>query len=200
MSHWHEDYFELKIIIIIIFMLSRFSHVQLCVTPQTAAHQAPLSTGFSRQELEWGAISSLIIKPQMTQKETLTFPLTARKNLDRQPVSRRELHERYKEYGLGVVRKTLQRTELLYVPCLYVAQLTFIYQTFPFPSPCSLFSSPLKSQTTAHHLFCLQLKMIFKARISAIVARYSVFLGSLLCIPIFKLLFDFLLLICLMSV
>ena len=31
-------------------MLSCFSRVRLCVTPQTAAHQAPLSTGFSRQE------------------------------------------------------------------------------------------------------------------------------------------------------
>ena len=31
-------------------MLSRSSHVQLCVTPWTAAHQAPLSIGFSRQE------------------------------------------------------------------------------------------------------------------------------------------------------
>jgi len=31
-------------------MLSRFSHVQLCVTLWTAVHQAPLSTGFSRQE------------------------------------------------------------------------------------------------------------------------------------------------------
>ena len=30
--------------------LSRFSHVQLCATLWTAAHQAPLSTGFSRQE------------------------------------------------------------------------------------------------------------------------------------------------------
>ena len=31
-------------------MLSRFSHVRLCAIPWTAAHQAPLSTGFSRQE------------------------------------------------------------------------------------------------------------------------------------------------------
>ena len=31
-------------------MLSRFSHVQFCVTLWTAAHQAPLSMGFSRQE------------------------------------------------------------------------------------------------------------------------------------------------------
>ena len=39
-------------------ILSRFSHVQLYVTPWTAAHQAPLSTEFSRQfsknsPLEW---------------------------------------------------------------------------------------------------------------------------------------------------
>ena len=31
-------------------MLSCFSCVRLCVTPQTAAHQAPPSLGFSRQE------------------------------------------------------------------------------------------------------------------------------------------------------
>ena len=31
-------------------MLSHFSHVRFCVTSWTAAHQAPLSTGFSRQE------------------------------------------------------------------------------------------------------------------------------------------------------
>ena len=31
-------------------MLSRFSCVRLFVTPWTAAHQAPLSMGFSRQE------------------------------------------------------------------------------------------------------------------------------------------------------
>ena len=32
------------------YMPSCFSHVQLCATLWTAAHQAPLSTGFSRQE------------------------------------------------------------------------------------------------------------------------------------------------------
>ena len=31
-------------------MLSHFSHVRLCATPWRAAHQAPLSKGFSRQE------------------------------------------------------------------------------------------------------------------------------------------------------
>ena len=33
----------------LLLLLSHFSRVQLCATPQTAAHQAPLSLGFSRQ-------------------------------------------------------------------------------------------------------------------------------------------------------
>ena len=35
---------------LLLLLLSHFSHVQLCVTPETAAHQAPPSLGFSRQE------------------------------------------------------------------------------------------------------------------------------------------------------
>ena len=35
---------------LLLLLLSHFSRVQLCVTPQMAAHQAPLSPGFSRQE------------------------------------------------------------------------------------------------------------------------------------------------------
>ena len=38
-------------------MLSRFSRVQLCVTLWTAAHQAPLSVGFSMQEY-WSGLPS----------------------------------------------------------------------------------------------------------------------------------------------
>ena len=34
----------------LLLLLSHFSHVRLCVTPQTATHQAPLSLGFFRQE------------------------------------------------------------------------------------------------------------------------------------------------------
>ena len=33
-----------------LLLLSHFSRVRLCVTPETAAHQAPWSLGFSRQE------------------------------------------------------------------------------------------------------------------------------------------------------
>ena len=40
---------------ILLLLLSRFSHVQLCATPETAAHQAPPSLGFSRQE-HWSGL------------------------------------------------------------------------------------------------------------------------------------------------
>ena len=52
-----ENIYEVTILISLItlntkllLLLSCFSRVQLCVTPQTAAHQTPLSLGFSRQE------------------------------------------------------------------------------------------------------------------------------------------------------
>ena len=36
--------------VLLLLLLSRFSRVRLCATPETAAHQAPPSLGFSRQE------------------------------------------------------------------------------------------------------------------------------------------------------
>ena len=36
-------------------VLSHFSRVRLCATPETAAHQAPPSLGFSRQE-HWSGV------------------------------------------------------------------------------------------------------------------------------------------------
>ena len=39
----------------LLLLLSRFSRVRLCVTPETAAHQAPPSLGFSRQE-HWSGL------------------------------------------------------------------------------------------------------------------------------------------------
>ena len=47
--------FGYKISRIFLLMLSRFSRVRLCVTPETAAHQAPQSLGFSRQE-HWSGL------------------------------------------------------------------------------------------------------------------------------------------------
>ena len=41
--------------LMLLLLLSRFSRVWLCVTPQMAAHQAPPSLGFSRQE-HWSGL------------------------------------------------------------------------------------------------------------------------------------------------
>ena len=40
---------------LLLLLLSCFSHVRLCATPKMAAHQAPLSLGFSRQE-HWSGL------------------------------------------------------------------------------------------------------------------------------------------------
>ena len=56
------DYKEIKLLLL---LLSHFSRVRLCVTPETAAHQAPLSLGFSREE-HW---SGLPFPPPMHESE-----------------------------------------------------------------------------------------------------------------------------------
>ena len=40
---------------LLLLLLNRFSRVRLCATPETAAHQAPPSLGFSRQE-HWSGL------------------------------------------------------------------------------------------------------------------------------------------------
>ena len=45
-----KDFFDM-----LLLLLSRFSGVRLCATPGTAAHQAPPSLGFSRQE-HWSGL------------------------------------------------------------------------------------------------------------------------------------------------
>ena len=50
---------------LLLLMLSRFSRVRFCVTPETAAHEAPPSLGFSRQE-HW---SGLPFPPPMHESE-----------------------------------------------------------------------------------------------------------------------------------
>ena len=40
---------------LLLLLLSRFSRVRLCATPEMAAHQAPPSPGFSRQE-HWSGL------------------------------------------------------------------------------------------------------------------------------------------------
>ena len=42
--------FLLTYIFVCVYVLSPFSHVRLSATPQTVAHQPPLSMGFPKQE------------------------------------------------------------------------------------------------------------------------------------------------------
>ena len=50
---WYQ--YHVALITMLLLLLSRFSHVRLHVTPETAAHQAPPSLGFSRQE-HWSGL------------------------------------------------------------------------------------------------------------------------------------------------
>ena len=49
-----DKYFVFNIMLLLL-LLSRFSRVRLCATPETAAHQGPPSLGFSRQE-HWSGL------------------------------------------------------------------------------------------------------------------------------------------------
>ena len=50
------NYFYTQIVVLLLLLLlSRFSRVRLCATPEAAAHQAPPSLGFSRQE-QWSGL------------------------------------------------------------------------------------------------------------------------------------------------
>ena len=50
-----ENSIDIYTLLLLLLLLSRFSCVRLCVTPWTAAHQAPLSLGLSKQE-HWSGL------------------------------------------------------------------------------------------------------------------------------------------------
>ena len=59
----HQLFFQPQLLL----LLSCFSCVRLCATPETAAHQAPPSLGFSSRTLEWVAIA-FSIQPQYSSE------------------------------------------------------------------------------------------------------------------------------------
>ena len=61
----HKIYIGMRIRHTLLPLLSHFSRVRLCATPETAAHQAPPSLGFSRQE-HW---SGLLFPSPMHESE-----------------------------------------------------------------------------------------------------------------------------------
>ena len=62
----------------LLLLLSLLSRVQLCVTPQTAAQQAPLSLGFSRQEYWHGLPFPSPVHEMKSESEVAQSCLTLR--------------------------------------------------------------------------------------------------------------------------
>ena len=69
---------------LLLLLLSRFSCVRLCATPRTAAHQAPLSTGFSRQE-HWSGLPFPSPKHACMHAKSLQSCLTLCDPMDSSP-------------------------------------------------------------------------------------------------------------------
>ena len=54
-----QEFLSNFVMLLLLLLLNHFSRVRLCATPQTAAHQAPPSLGFSRQE-HWSGLPFLL--------------------------------------------------------------------------------------------------------------------------------------------
>lgn len=101
-----------------------------------------------------------------------------------------------KEHSKVCLLKFLSMSHYLCPANIYLPN----YQTFAFPPPCQLPSSPLRFQTILPNtFFCLQLKQVFTARVSAIwVSYWDCWVSQTY--PCYKLLCDFLLWTCLVSI
>ena len=69
----------------LLLLLSRFSHVRLCVTPWTAAYQAPPSMGFSRQEY-WSGLPLPSPKWDLTKLKSFSIAKETINEMKRQLV------------------------------------------------------------------------------------------------------------------
>ena len=101
-------------------------------------------------------------------------------------------HQRYlQRICLSVVGEQSIYQFILCSMVICLAQQTSVYQTSTFSSPGKLPSSPLKYQTTTPQiLFCLQVKMVFKVKISGVWVSYK-FSRPFPCIHIIKLCLTF---------
>ena len=81
-----------------LLLLSRFSHVRLCVTPGTVAHQAPPSLGFSRQEY-WNELP-FPSPMHESEKWKVKVKLPSHVGIHRRTVQKKELHDPYNHDGV----------------------------------------------------------------------------------------------------
>jgi len=116
-----EDVVHIHSGILWLLLLSCFSRVQLCVTPQTAAHQAPPSLGFFRQE-QW---SGLPFPSPMHESENLKW-------------SRSVMSDSARPHGLQPTRVLCPWILLLLLSCFSRVQLCVTPQTAAHQAPLSL--------------------------------------------------------------
>ena len=74
--------------LLLLLLLSHFSRVRLCATPQTAAHQASLSLGSSRQE-HWSGVP---LPSSMCESEKWGEESRWRRNRTGKPLSLLQIH------------------------------------------------------------------------------------------------------------
>ena len=119
-----------------LLLLSCFSRVWLCATPETAAHQAPLSLGFSRQE-HWSGLpfSSPIMKMKSESEvpqscRTLSDPMDCSLPGSSMGFSRQEYRVELQEYwselplpspndGWATANKPMEEEYLVKMPVAY---------------------------------------------------------------------------------
>ena len=154
-------------------MFSRFSRVQLFVTPWTVAHQAPLSMGFSRQEY-WsgvpfpspGDLPDPGIEPVSLALQAISLPLSHQGNLREVDKDINDAHggvrtltEGAQGRDLGIQRGACGSLVLVNV-CLasqtYKESVFIMRASSPAPTPDESPRPPL-SQSIFCHLHCLQL-------------------------------------------
>ena len=90
-----------SVTIAVILLLSHFSRVRLCATPQTAAHQAPLSLGFSRQEY-WSGLPFPPMHKVKSESEVAQSYLTLSDPMDCSPQAPPSMGFPRQEYWSGV--------------------------------------------------------------------------------------------------
>ena len=83
--HKNRDFVDLQtqraLVTLLLLLLRRFSRVRLCATPSMAAHQAPPSMGFSRQEY-WGGLPMPSLKESWALKYWCFWTVVLEKTLE----------------------------------------------------------------------------------------------------------------------
>ena len=120
-------------VFLLLLLLSRFSRVWLCATPWTAAHQAPLSTGFSKQEYWSGLLHpQLYLRPISCQSTACVLvPVVWHSLLGTVPVSSKVPHFCHPSYPwkTPLFPKTADITHQLLLSPFFSVLWSYLFST-----------------------------------------------------------------------